>query len=162
MIDYYRIFGAVSSSFMTWAVAVLVVVEWALIFRKADDEWWKTLIPVYNWYTMFHISNATCMFLPFLLCKLVAGVSAGLAALFVALAVATGKFAVAAIVFGVITLIAIIASLVFKLKAFIELSKKFGKDAGFAIGMLVFPPIFLGILAFGKTRYESNDDLFWI
>jgi len=33
------------------------------------------------------------------------------------------------------------------------LSKSFGKDSGFAIGLLLLNPIFMGILAFGDAQY---------
>ena len=36
-------------------------------------------------------------------------------------------------------------------KIYIEFAKKFGKSAGFGVGMVFFAPIFLGILAFGKN-----------
>ena len=36
-------------------------------------------------------------------------------------------------------------------KIYIEFAKKFGKSAGFGVGMVFFSPIFLGILAFGKN-----------
>lgn len=38
-------------------------------------------------------------------------------------------------------------------KTYIELAKKFGKSAGFGVGMVFLAPIFFGILAFGK---DSN------
>ena len=39
------------------------------------------------------------------------------------------------------------------IKFYIDLAKSFGKDAAFAIGMLLLAPIFFGILAFGKAEY---------
>ncbi len=37
----------------------------------------------------------------------------------------------------------------------IELAKVFGKDTGFALGMIFLPFIFYPILAFGDARYEG-------
>jgi len=38
---------------------------------------------------------------------------------------------------------------------FIDLAKSFGKDMGFAIGMILLPFIFLPMLAFGDARYAG-------
>lgn len=37
----------------------------------------------------------------------------------------------------------------------IEFAKVFGKDTGFAIGMIVFPYIFLPMIAFGDAQYQG-------
>jgi len=38
---------------------------------------------------------------------------------------------------------------------YIELAKKFGKDALFGIGLLLLPIVFFPILAFGSARYKT-------
>jgi hypothetical protein len=37
----------------------------------------------------------------------------------------------------------------------IDLAKKFGKDVGFGIGLILLPIIFLPILAFGDAEYQG-------
>lgn len=37
----------------------------------------------------------------------------------------------------------------------IDLAKSFGKDTGFAVGLILLPPIFLLMLAFGDARYHG-------
>jgi len=37
-----------------------------------------------------------------------------------------------------------------------ELAKKFGKSSGFGIGLFLFTPIFLALLAFGDARYQDS------
>jgi len=37
-----------------------------------------------------------------------------------------------------------------------ELAKKFGKGAGFAVGMIVLAPVFYPMLAFGDAQYNPN------
>lgn len=37
-----------------------------------------------------------------------------------------------------------------------DLSKIFGKSTGFAIGFMILPFLFRPIIAFGKSKYESN------
>lgn len=38
----------------------------------------------------------------------------------------------------------------------IELAKKFGKDTGFGIGLILLPFIFLPILGFGDAQYQGQ------
>ena len=38
----------------------------------------------------------------------------------------------------------------------IALCKKFGKETGFAIGMLLLAPVFVPILGFGSAEYQSK------
>lgn len=40
--------------------------------------------------------------------------------------------------------------------AFMALAKKFGKGAGFAIGLLLLPPVFYPMLGFGDAQYNPN------
>lgn len=37
---------------------------------------------------------------------------------------------------------------------YLELSKRFGQGAGFAVGLLLLPFIFMAILAFGSAQYQ--------
>lgn len=47
------------------------------------------------------------------------------------------------------------ANLVVAVLMNIELAKKFGKDTGFAIGMILLPIVFLPILGFGSAQYQG-------
>ena len=51
-----------------------------------------------------------------------------------------------------------IAVLIFMVMSQIKLSKAFGKDGGFAVGLIFLNPIFLAILAFGKSEYVGVDE----
>ena len=42
------------------------------------------------------------------------------------------------------------------IKTTIGLARSFGKGVGFGIGLLLLPPIFQAILAFGKAEYVGN------
>ncbi len=37
-----------------------------------------------------------------------------------------------------------------------DLAEKFGKDRSFGIGLLLLPPVFFGILAFGSAKYQGG------
>ena len=41
----------------------------------------------------------------------------------------------------------------------IEISKRFGKDTGFAVGLILLPFIFLLILGLGDAKYISDDNI---
>ena len=38
---------------------------------------------------------------------------------------------------------------------FIDLAKKFGKGAGFAVGLILLSPVFIPILGYGKSAYVA-------
>ncbi len=46
-----------------------------------------------------------------------------------------------------------IANIVFLIMTMNGLSKSFGKDTGFTVGLVLLSPIFMGILAFGSAEY---------
>jgi hypothetical protein len=54
---------------------------------------------------------------------------------------------------GLLTIIPFVG-LVFAILILIELAKRFGKGAGFAVGMILLPMVFTPILAFGSAKYE--------
>jgi hypothetical protein len=57
---------------------------------------------------------------------------------------------------GIIPLIGIIAVLVIAILDSIRLSNVFGKDGGFAVGLILLPIVFVPILAFGSATYQGN------
>ena len=55
----------------------------------------------------------------------------------------------------VIILLVPVANLVFLIMVYHGISKAFGKDAGFTVGLILLPVIFWPILAFGKATYSA-------
>jgi hypothetical protein len=53
-----------------------------------------------------------------------------------------------------IPLIGPIIAMVFTVIAYVKLAKCFGKNPMFAVGLIFLSPIFLAILAFGKSEYK--------
>ena len=51
-----------------------------------------------------------------------------------------------------------VANIIGMLVAYFKIPKKFGKSSAFGIGMLFLPIIFMGILAFSKTKEESANN----
>lgn len=58
---------------------------------------------------------------------------------------------------SIIPLVGAFAVLIFMVMSQIKLAKAFGKDGGFAVGLIFLNPIFLAILAFGKSEYIGVD-----
>ena len=48
-------------------------------------------------------------------------------------------------------------NIIFLILAMIELAKVFGKGGGFAVGLILFPYIFLPILAWGDAQYQGDN-----
>ena len=55
----------------------------------------------------------------------------------------------------ILILIIPIVNLVLMIMVYHEISKAFGKDAGFTVGMVLLPIVFFPILAFGKATYSK-------
>jgi hypothetical protein len=51
-----------------------------------------------------------------------------------------------------------IVVLVYSIKVIHALSKAFGHDAGFTVGLVLLPIIFLPILAFGDSRFRLEEE----
>ena len=47
------------------------------------------------------------------------------------------------------------ANFIVAILIYIELAKKFGKEIGFAIGMILLPFVFFPMLGFGKAEYKA-------
>lgn len=105
-------------------ITVIIIANWK-IFKKAGEEGWKSIVPVYNIITEFKI--------------------VGLNPLLVLIYLA-----------AFIPFIGGIAALVMNIILLVYLAKSFGKSGGFAVGLIFLGPIFLCILAFGKSEYVGT------
>ncbi len=135
--DYGEI-SAILLTVMAFLIPILIVeviANWR-IFKKAGEEGWKSLIPFYNQVVM---------------CKCFMGKSE-IAAIPIAAQVLLRicMRSDGLIGFG---LLVYLGYLVFSIFQSIYLAKSFGKDSGFAVGLIFLPSIFKLILAFGNSEY---------
>ena len=110
--------------------------KWKL-YHKAGQAGWKSLIPLYSDYMDFRIARSVPMFWPWLLCR------------------SSGYFLIH-ITEGSLILIIVILLLIGYTISFIrdyKLSKAFGRGVSFTLGLVLFRPLFLMILGFGRARY---------
>ncbi len=115
------------------AVLILIIVANCKIFKKAGEEWWKALIPLYSSWIETKITGlAWWWFLIF----------AGLTALF---GTKTGEA----------NFVVYMGLLLTSFNYNYNLAKKFGKTNGFAVLNTILPVIGLPILAFGSAKYDK-------
>lgn len=121
------------------AVAVLEIVALWKIFTKAGEKGWKSLIPLYNTYTLVKISWQTMFFWIMLAVGLLLGLTQGSSNSFVAF----------------LNVVLGLASFVLVILQMNKLAKAFGKGSGFTVGLVLLNPIFMMILAFGSAQYQA-------
>ncbi len=51
-----------------------------------------------------------------------------------------------------------LANIYFSVLMTVELAKKFGKDTGFGVGLILLPMVFYPMLAFGETHYQGHGE----
>lgn len=123
------------------AIAVVTIIGMWKVFTKAGKEGWKSLIPVYNLYT---------------LCEIV-----GLSPWWILILFVGGIVCIIPIL-GYLAYMA--ATIYFGILLAKSTANAFGKDTGFAVGLYFLAPIFFCILGFGKAKYEGanpmNDIIF--
>jgi hypothetical protein len=101
---------------MLGAVVLTVAAAW-MIFAKAGESGWKSLVPVLGALVMLRITGRPWWWLLLLLVPVV-------------------NFYPAIVMCW-------------------DLARVFGKSHGYAIGLLLLPPVFMCMLAFGDARYQG-------
>ena len=123
------------------AIAVVAIIGMWKVFTKAGKEGWKSLIPVYNLYTLCEIVGVSPWWI---------------------LIVFLGGLVCIIPVLGWLAYMA--ATIYFGILLAKSTANAFGKDTGFAVGLYFLAPIFFCILGFGKAKYEGakpmNDIIF--
>lgn len=109
------------------AMALVTVISMWKIFEKAGEKGWKALIPVYNFWTLCEVAGRPGWWSLVVLLSFI----------------------------PVINFIAWIAVLAVSIIVYIDLSKAFGKEAVFAVLLVLLPIIGLPILAFGSAKYTK-------
>ena len=123
---------------------VLTVIASWKIFTKAGEAGWKSLIPIYNVYILYKISNLSFVYwfvIPVIAASIISGV---------------GNSFDNETVKALFTLASSVIEIVMLAKFSSALAKAFGKGTGFAVGLFFFPNIFQLILGFGSAKYVGN------
>ena len=109
--------------------ALTILANW-LMFMKAGEAGWKSIIPVYNTYTAYKIAWTPNMF---------SSISGG------------DFWSFSGFLGGLCGLVTIVLSVFYC----VNLAKSFGKGLGFTIGLIFLEPIFVMMIAFGSARYQK-------
>lgn len=112
-------------------ISILRIVAVWMVYEKAGEPGWAAIIPVYNAIILLKVAKMPWAWILLLI---------GLIIPFVNILVVIAVF----VVFGVLVPI--------------NVAKNFGKDGGFAVGLIFLPVIFYCILAFGDAEYTAVEE----
>lgn len=131
--------AAFAAFFLIMAVVcIFMIVCQCLIYNKAKQPWWAAIIPFYNLVVLLKIVGKPMIWMLWILQFIFFEM------LFI---LAQGPIT------GLLFFLSIATSLVFSIIITNGLSKSFGKDAGFTVGLILLPVVFYPILAFSKAQY---------
>lgn len=131
------------SATLSLIVSILTLVAYWKIYKKAGEEGWKAIIPIYGTYVLYELTWDVKMFW-----IMFGSFAAGLFLAFMGAASGISLL----IFLGLIVVLVGIAVDLFQSHA---LSRSFGHGIGFTLGLLFLTPIFLLILAFGSSEYQG-------
>lgn len=135
--------------FISLAVYILEIIAFWSLFKKANVPGWKSIIPVYNTYTLFKIAWKSKYFWLTLLVSVIYSVAVGLGRV-------SNLNGVFIIIEGVISVVFGLISLLLTFFLCRKTALVYGKGTGFAIGLFFLYPIFILILGLGSSKYVGN------
>ena len=143
-----NIFYAISIGGVVYGAAALIwfaltiLANW-LMFMKAGEAGWKSIIPVYNTYTAYKIAWTPNMFWIYFIFTVLESIFSSISG---------GDFwSFSGFLGGLCGLVTIVLSVFYC----VNLAKSFGKGLGFTIGLIFLEPIFVMMIAFGSARYQK-------
>lgn len=142
------------------ALLVLNIVALWMIFTKAGESGWKSLIPIYNCYVLFKIAKNEG-FIKYLISMIIFTIIYSIElVLLICLSVSPSSSSpVALIICSIICLVLFVYICILEFKMYADLAANFGKEKAFAWGLFWLRPIFMCILAFGKDNYIGTDEI---
>ena len=151
MSESVLLMAGIQAFLVTAGIGVILAVlisQWK-IFRKIGEPGWKCLVPVLNTYVMFkRFWKPRYFFLLMAVCGLM------LVPLLVPMEAYFSETEL--LVLDVVDAALSIVEIVILVKLYLGMSRSFGYDVGFMLGLLFMPLIFQMILAFGKSCYRGN------
>lgn len=135
------LFGGITYVLVSLIWVILLVIARWMVFAKAGEPGWKSVIPIYNTYTSYKIAWTSDMFWLSLIFSV-------LSSLFQAMG--GDGFSIMAMLGGICS----IATAVIAFMYCLNLAKSFGKGLLFGIGLWLFEPVFMMILGLGSASYQ--------
>lgn len=137
-----------AQAILTTGAAIVSIVGTYHIFKKANLEGWKAIIPFYSDYTEYKLVWDTKMFWAYLACFLTTIICGGVAT-------ALKAVPVAALILSLVALVPAIMALILSVKESYRLSTRFGHGKGYTAGLVLLAPIFRCILGFDQSQYQE-------
>lgn len=152
----------IDSTFALYIILVIFIVvtiaQW-ILFKKAGEFGWKSLIPIYSLYiyiTKIARKHPMCFWFPTLS-------SLGILILLNFYKIQDGyinSFTMNLIAFFIF--VSGILNLIIYSLVTISISRNFGHGLVYALGLIFFPYIFLIILAFGNSKFNPTNETYYI
>lgn len=121
------------------AIEVFMIICMWKIYSKAGQPGWAVIVPIYNLLVMLKIVNKPAWWFALFLSPILGSI-----------------VAMASPIAGMIVLVlSVIVVFIFNIIIIHRLSLSFGKGAGFTVGILFLPFIFIPLLAFGANEYKK-------
>lgn len=127
--------------FLALAIGILSIAAMWMIFAKAGESGWKSLIPVYNLYVMYRICWNTRVFWVVFVLEIVSAW----------LPEPGDGVLLAAVLSLLVSLLLLVIQGLYCLK----LAGAFGKSGLFGAGLFFLNTLFILILGFGSSRYRG-------
>lgn len=138
------LFGIFSVPFTIVFLVLEIAADW-MIFQKAGEPGWKSIIPVYNGYVSYRIVWRT----EFFWINLVLSAAAN--------SMMSWYNGGGSALIGVFAFVLSVLAAVFEILYAIKTARAFGKGTGFILGLIFLNPIFRIILGFGSAQYLGAD-----
>lgn len=154
MFGFIAVFGVIYLAI----IALMIVSMWK-IFVKMGAPGWACLIPFYSaWVLIERLRKPRSWFWILMLCWLIFMV---LYAMLMVLAIGAergGAEPLGGIMLIALTVLAVyVVMVVYAVKITHALSKAFGQEVGFTLGLILLPVVFCPVLAFGPYRFLLDD-----
>lgn len=148
------------TSLISFVLFVLTIIATWKIFKKAGEDGWKSLIPIYNTYILFKIAKNE-HFVKYLIGSIVLCITFMITA--ISMTFATDPAMTSSInnvfvtVFFLLFCVTTIWLLIIRFKMYKDLCEMFSLPTVFAWGLLLLNSVFVCILGFGEYEYNDTD-----
>lgn len=145
--------------FIILAIHTIVTIAQWMLFKKAGESGWKSLIPIYSLYIYItQIARKSSIYFWF---PILSSLGIGILLNFYNFKnVNMNSFTMNLI--GFFIFVSGILNLIIYYLVTISVSRNFNHGFGYAIGLIFFPYIFLMILAFGNSRFNPINEPYYI
>lgn len=137
---------------------IVTVAQW-ILFKKAGEFGWKSLIPIFSLY--IYITKIARKHSIYFLFPILSSLGIWILLKFYKIQdVDINSFTMNLIAFFIF--VSGILNLIIYYLITISISRNFGHGLGYALGLIFFPYIFLIILAFGNSRFNPTNETYYI